>query len=144
MTDTRTPEQRRRIMQSVGTKNTGPELAVRKLLHGLGYRFRLHRRDLPGKPDIVLPGRRKVIMVHGCYWHGHDCKKGRLSKSHTDYWGPKIEANRRRDTEKEEALKRLGWTVTTVWQCEIADIELLGQRLAAFLGPSTKSDRLPD
>lgn len=142
MVDTRTPEQRRRIMQAVGSKNTGPELVVRRLLHSLGYRYRLHPPDLPGKPDIALPGRRKVVMVHGCYWHGHDCKKGRLSKSRLDFWGPKIEANRRRDAEKEQALGRLGWSVATIWQCQTADTDGLTQRLVAFLGPSTKCDRL--
>lgn len=142
MADTRTPEQRRRIMQSVGTKDTGPELVVRRVLHALGYRFRLHRRDLPGKPDIVLPGRRKVIMVHGCLWHGHNCPKGRLPKSREDYWGPKIAANRRRDVDKEKALRRLGWDVLTVWQCETKNSESLADLLTGFLGPSTKSDRL--
>ena len=144
MADTRTPEQRRRIMQSVGTKDTSPELAVRRLLHALGYRFRLHRRDLPGKPDIVLPGRRKAVMVHGCYWHGHDCPKGRLPKSRENYWGPKIAANRARDVDKEEALRRLGWDVFTVWQCEVNDFAGLAKRLTAFLGASSNSDRLSD
>ena len=83
--DTRTPEQRRRIMQSVKTENTGPELVVRRLLHGMGYRYRLHRRDLAGKPDIVFVSRRKAIFVHGCFWHGHSCPKGRLPKSRLDY-----------------------------------------------------------
>ena len=142
MVDTRSPEQRRRIMQSVGTKNTGPELVVRRLLHSLGYRYRLHRPDLPGKPDIVLPGRRKIIMVHGCYWHGHDCKKGRLSKTNPEFWEPKIEANQRRDAQKEQALGHLGWSVKTVWQCQTADIDILTQQLLAFLGPPAKSDRL--
>ena len=79
--DTRTPEQRRRIMQAVGSKHTGPELVVRRLLHRMGYRYRLHRRDLPGRPDIAFISRRKAIFVHGCFWHGHDCPKGRLPKS---------------------------------------------------------------
>lgn len=116
--DTRSPAQRRRIMQSVGTKNTGPELAVRKILAELGYRYRLHRRDLPGSPDIVFPGRKTVIFVHGCYWHGHRCAKGQLPKSKLDYWGPKISANRRRDRRNIAALRKLGWTVHMIWQCE--------------------------
>jgi len=94
MSDTRTPDQRRRIMQSVKTKNTGPELAVRKALHAEGYRFRLHRRDLPGSPDVVFPGRNKVIFIHGCFWHGHACKKGAAPKSRLEYWGPKIQGRR--------------------------------------------------
>ena len=108
--DTRTPEQRRRIMQSVKSENTGPELAVRRLLHGMGYRYRLHRRDLPGRPDIAFVSRRKAIFVHGCFWHGHGCSKGRLPKSRLDYWQPKVDKNRERDRTKEEQLKSLGWS----------------------------------
>lgn len=141
MADTRTPEQRRRIMQAVGTKDTGPEMMVRKLLHAHGYRFRLHRKDLPGKPDIVFPGRRKILMIHGCYWHGHTCDKGKLPKSKLAYWAPKIDANRKRDTANEQALCDHGWEVLTVWQCETRDHNLLADRLIAFLGPSTNSDR---
>jgi len=121
-------------MQSVGTKDTGPEVAVRRLLHGLGYRYRLHRRDLPGSPDIVFPGRRKVIFVHGCYWHGHGCSKGKLPKSRLDYWEPKIARNRQRDAEKEAALRKAGWDVLTLWQCEVKDLEALRPRLLVFLG----------
>lgn len=141
MTDTRTLEQRRRIMQAVGIKNTGPEIVIRKLLHAYMYRFRLHRKDLPGKPDIVFPKRRKIIMVHGCYWHGHGCDKGKLPKSRLAYWGPKIEANRKRDGTKELALRNLGWEVLTVWQCETRDHVQLANLLTSFLGPSKNSDR---
>ncbi|MFN4275866.1 MAG: very short patch repair endonuclease [Ferrovibrio sp.] len=134
MADTRTPEQRRRIMQAVGTKDTLPEWAVRRTLHRLGFRYRLHRKDLPGTPDIVFPSLKKAINVHGCYWHGHDCSKGRLPKSRLSYWGPKIERNRQRDTEKESALKDLGWDVLTIWQCETAPPDGLEERLLRFLG----------
>lgn len=135
MADNRTPEQRRRIMQSVQTRNTGPELSVRRILFNLGYRYRLHRRDLPGSPDIVFPGRRKVIFVHGCYWHGHGCAKGRLPKSRLEYWGPKIEANRARDKRNRRDLKATGWSALTVWQCETAKFPLrLIHRLTQFLG----------
>ena len=134
MVDTRSPEQRRRIMQSVKTKHTGPELAVRKALFAEGYRFRLHSRDLPGSPDIVFPRRRKIILVHGCFWHGHACSKGRGSKSRLEYWAPKIEANRARDARNEEALRALGWETATVWQCELKDMETLIDRLGIFLG----------
>lgn len=138
MVDTRTPEQRRRIMQSIGTRNTGPEMAVRRLLHRLGYRYRLHRRDLPGSPDIVFPSRRAAVFVHGCYWHGHGCAKGRLPKSRLDYWGPKIRVNRKRDSERQKALRRLGWRVLVLWQCEIRDRKSLIARVTQFLGANAK------
>jgi len=144
MTDTRSPEQRRRIMQSVKTKNTGPELALRKALFAAGYRFRLHRRDLPGSPDIALPGRKKIVLVHGCFWHGHSCSKGRASKSRLDYWGPKLEANKARDARNLRDLHALGWDTTVVWQCELADMDGLLARLGTFLGkPSIPIDNSP-
>lgn len=133
MADTRTPEQRRRIMQSVKTENTGPELVVRRLLHGMGYRYRLHRKDLPGKPDIVFVSRRKAIFVHGCFWHGHDCPKGRLPKSRLDYWRPKLDKNMARDRTKKEQLRLLGWSVLVIWQCETVDKEALAARLQDFV-----------
>ncbi|ULL01232.1 very short patch repair endonuclease [Bradyrhizobium sp. I71] len=131
--DTRTPEQRRMIMQSVGAKNTGPEMVVRKLLHRAGYRYRLHSARLPGKPDIVFPVRRKVIFVHGCFWHGHDCPKGRLPKSRTDFWQAKLDRNKERDTSAIEQLELLGWTPCVIWQCETKDAVPLLRRLKFFL-----------
>ena len=131
--DTRTPEQRRRIMQAVKQKNTGPELAVRKLLYSHGYRYRLHRRDLPGRPDIALGAKRKAIFVHGCFWHGHDCPKGQLPKSKLNYRGPKIEANKERDRRKQRELEELGWDVMTIWQCEIANAQALWVRIQEFV-----------
>ncbi|MFO1133742.1 MAG: very short patch repair endonuclease [Rhodoblastus sp.] len=139
MVDTRTKEQRRRIMQSVGTKDTGPEILVRRLLHSLGYRYRLNDRLLPGKPDIVFRSRRKAIFVHGCFWHGHGCSKGKLPKSRIEYWGPKIDANRTRDRAVVERLQDLGWGCLTVWQCEVADTEALKARLVSFLGETPKN-----
>ena len=139
--DTRTPEQRRRIMQSVGTANTGPELTVRRLLHRLGYRYRLHQKKLPGRPDITFPTRRRAIFVHGCFWHNHGCPKGRAPKSKLDYWGPKLAANKERDTRNEQALRALGWQVATVWQCQIGDSASLETTLTTFLGPPGKGDR---
>lgn len=136
MADRLQPEARRRLMQTVKGKNTGPELEVRSLLHRLGYRFRLHRRDLPGTPDIVLPGRGAAIFVHGCFWHGHECRIGRLPKSRLDYWAPKIQDNRARDERKHSQLVAAGWRVLTVWQCELADLKALERRLRAFLGSS--------
>lgn len=148
MADTRTRAQRRRIMRAVRGKDTSPEWAVRRLLHGLGYRYRLHRKDLPGKPDIVFPGRRKVVFVHGCFWHAHGCRIGRPPKSRLEYWLPKLEANKRRDAEKLAGLEALGWRALTVWQCEIADRDTLAARLRAFLdgageGPPTGKGREP-
>ena len=129
-------------MSRIGSKHTKPELIVRSLLHRLGYRFRLHRRKLPGRPDIVFIGRKKAIFVHGCFWHGHGCKIGKLPKSNLDFWSPKIERNRLRDREKRSELEQIGWTVEEVWQCEIKDIQLLESRLRSFLG-SPKAIDIP-
>ena len=123
-------------MQRVKGKNTQPEKIVRSLLHRLGYRFRLHRKDLPGTPDIVFPGRRLALFVHGCYWHGHGCRIGQLPKSRLGYWQSKIEANRARDQRKEAALAKAGWRVVTVWQCELADREALADQLQSLLDES--------
>ena len=131
--DTRTPDQRRRIMQSVKTKNTGPEQQIRKALFAAGYRYRLHRKDLPGSPDIVFPARKKAIFVHGCFWHGHNCPKGRLPKSRMDYWGPKVEANRTRDNRNVIALSAEGWNVLVIWQCELTDFPFAFDRIVRFV-----------
>lgn len=120
-------------MQQVKGKDTQPELHVRSMLHRMGYRFRLHRKDLPGTPDIVFPSRRVVVFVHGCYWHGHGCRIGQLPKSRLEYWEPKIAANRERDRRKETALVAAGWRVAVVWQCELGDAEKLAARLRAIL-----------
>ena len=120
-------------MQSVKTRDTGPELLVRRILSRLGYRYRLNAKNLPGRPDIVLPGRRKAIFVHGCFWHGHRCRKGRPPKSRLDYWKPKLKINRKRDATQLHKLKDLGWSVLTVWQCETNDSEALRSRLSVFL-----------
>lgn len=125
-------------MQSVGTRHTGPELTVRSLLHRLGYRFRLHGRDLPGSPDIVFRTRHKVIFVHGCYWHGHGCPKGKLPKSRSDYWVPKIAKNRERDMRNDAALRAIGWESLTVWQCETKDFSTLAAQVIRFLGEARK------
>lgn len=117
-------------MRAVKDKNTRPEQAVRSLLHALGYRFRLHRRDLPGSPDIVLPGRKAVIFVHGCFWHGHACKRGsRVPKANADYWISKIGRNAARDARTLAELEALGWRVLVVWECEIKDVAGLAARL---------------
>lgn len=107
------------LMAKVRSKNTGPETAVRRAAHAAGFRFRLHRRDLPGTPDLVFPCFRAAMFVHGCFWHGHGFKKGRLPKSRQDYWVPKITANRARDAAKQAQLEAAGWRVLTTWECEI-------------------------
>ncbi len=138
--DTRTPEQRSRIMRAVRQKHTAPELAVRRALHALGYRFRLHSKSLTGKPDLVFPARRKVIFVHGCFWHGHACPKGKLPKSRTDYWEPKIAANILRDEHNVNMLEEAGWESMTVWQCETRKMNELVARIGRFLETDSKRD----
>ena len=128
-----TPEVRSRIMRAIKSRDTKPEMRTRRTVHGMGYRYRLHRKDLPGRPDIALRPRRKAIFVHGCFWHGHDCAKGRLPKSRLDYWQPKVDKNRERDRTNEEQLKSLGWSVLTIWQCETKDLEALAVRLQDFV-----------
>lgn len=120
-------------MQAVKTKDTKPEMVVRRLLHAMGYRYRLHRKDLPGKPDIVFPGRKKIIFVHGCFWHCHGCSKGRPPKSRLDYWQPKLEKNVIRDRTNQEQLISAGWRILVVWQCETSNRETLGISLRGFL-----------
>lgn len=124
-------------MRSIRSKDMKPEMAVRRLAHRMGYRFRLHRKDLPGKPDLVFPSRRAVIFVHGCFWHQHpdlDCKDARPPKSNVDYWQPKLARNRARDAESITALETQGWRVLVVWECQTKDETVLRQTLLAFLG----------
>ena len=136
MADKLTAEQRSENMRRIASKDTSPELIVRKLAHKLGYRFRLHRKDLPGKPDLVFPGKKKVIFVHGCFWHQHDnpsCKIARIPKSRTDYWVPKLRRNVERDKEHLKELKELGWDYLIIWECEVKDIDSLTKTLKNFL-----------
>lgn len=130
------------IMQSVPQKNSSPELAVRTILHALGLRFRLHRRDLPGTPDIVLPKYRTAIFVHGCFWHRHLwCRYASIPKTRQDYWLPKFAANVERDARKSSQLKELGWRVLVVWECETRDREALKARLRREFGlPDTAAE----
>lgn len=121
-------------MQAVRGQNTEPELRVRRILHALGYRFRLHRKDLPGTPDIVLPKFHKVVLVHGCFWHGHEqCHRATVPRTNTDAWITKIQRNRARDRENEVALRQLGWSILILWECEIKDTAATTDRLQAFL-----------
>lgn len=127
-------QQRSAQMARIHAKNTRPELTVRKLLHSLGYRYRLHISKLPGKPDLVFAGRRRVIFVHGCFWHRHPgCGLARLPKSRLDFWGPKLSENRRRDQRNDRALRKLGWRVMVVWECQIKNRERLAARFRRFL-----------
>jgi len=126
--------QRRRTMAAVKGKDTKPERVVRRIAHGLGRRFRLHRKDLPGTPDLVFARDRKAIFVHGCFWHGHDCKRGaRTPKTNRAYWEAKIARNVARDRAAIQALEAAGWTPLVVWECETRDVEALTARLRRFL-----------
>jgi len=130
----RSKEQISEQMRSIRKKDTKPELVVRRLAHRLGFRFRLHRRDLPGTPDIVFPSRRKVILVHGCFWHQHHCGLGRKQPTtNRDYWLPKLARNVTRDAQAELALTNLGWQIFVVWECETRAVEDLRSRISAFL-----------
>lgn len=133
MTDTLTPAQRSERMSRIRSKDSRAEMIVRRLAHALGYRYRLHQGNIPGKPDLVFAGQRKVIFVHGCFWHRHDCSLGRLPKSKLDFWLPKLEKNRLRDTANREALKALGWECLIIWECEVNDRDALKARLVGFL-----------
>lgn len=134
MTDVFDPEKRSAVMRRVKGRDTGPEKTVRRLLTGLGARYRLQRKDLPGKPDIVMAGRRLAIFVHGCFWHGHDCARGaRVPQQNRDYWLGKIGRNRERDIAGRAALEAAGWRVEVIWECELKDEAALTERLARML-----------
>jgi DNA mismatch endonuclease (patch repair protein) len=134
MVDRVSAERRSFIMSRVHQKDTKPEVIVRKLIYGLGYRYRLHCKDLPGKPDIVFKSRHKVIFIHGCFWHNHKgCLKGRLPKSRIEYWQAKIANNVKRDEKVNRELGNLHWKYMTIWQCEIKDRENLIKRIVDFL-----------
>ena len=126
--------ERSEIMARVRSKNSRPELQVRKLVFALGYRYRLHAKDLPGQPDIVFRKRQKVIFVHGCFWHRHrGCALARLPKSNLHFWKPKLDGNKRRDERTQRALKKDGWKVLIIWECQIRKIGRLESALRRFL-----------
>jgi DNA mismatch endonuclease, patch repair protein len=135
--DTLTPAERSERMSRVRNKGSRAELFVRSLVHRLGYRFRLHKAGLPGKPDLVFPSRRKVIFVHGCFWHRHPdpaCALARLPKSRQEFWVPKLEGNRRRDLRVEDELNSLGWRSLVIWECQLRDRSFLENEIRTFLG----------
>ncbi len=133
--DKLTPEARSENMRRIKSKGMKPELVVRSLVHSMGYRYRLHRKDLPGKPDLVFGPKRKAIFVHGCFWHQHPgCKEGRIPGSNKDYWGPKLARNIRRDAENLASLRDAGWRTLVIWECETKEIPALRRRIRQFLG----------
>lgn len=135
--DSLTPQQRSERMGRVRSKNTKPEMIVRRLVHSMGFRYRLHRKDLPGKPDLVFSKHKKVIFVHGCFWHRHPdpaCPLARLPKSRLDFWIPKLESNRARDVKNVEKLSKSGWDVLIIWECQLKDRAELQKRIQGFLG----------
>lgn len=132
--DVFTREKRSQIMSRISGKNTKPEIIVRSLLHNLGYRFRLHRKDLPGKPDITLPKHKKTIFVHGCFWHGHTgCSRSKRPSTNKEFWCEKLDKNIERDKATVKALEQSGWSVLTVWTCEVKDKDKLKAKLLSFL-----------
>lgn len=133
-TDVFSPDKRSAVMRRVKGRDTGPEMIVRRALRALGVGYRLGGAGLPGRPDVVMKGRRAVIFVHGCFWHGHDCARGaRQPKANGDYWRAKIDRNRERDRTSEEALAADGWRVLILWECELKDAAALTARLGSFL-----------
>ena len=129
------PQHRSANMRRIRSKDTKPELVLRRLIHGLGYRFRLHRKDLPGRPDLVFAKRRKIVFVHGCFWHQHpDCREGRIPGSRLDYWVPKLKKNQIRDAANRALLEEQGWKVLIIWECELTDISVVKRAVKKFLG----------
>jgi DNA mismatch endonuclease, patch repair protein len=133
--DSLSPEERSRIMALVRSKNTKPEMVVRRLVYRLGYRHRLHRHDLPGTPDLVFPSHHAVIFISGCFWHRHKCPNGqRLPKSRKKWWREKLESNRKRDHTQQRKLRRMGWRVMVIWECQLKKPNIVERRIKRFLG----------
>lgn len=132
--DTLTPKQRRKCMSAIRAKDTKPERVVRRIVHGLGFRFRLHATDLPGKPDLVFRSRHAVIFVHGCYWHLHHCKRGQSTpRTNALYWRKKRQSNRQRDRRALNNLRRDGWRVLVLWECQIGNATQMAERILRLL-----------
>lgn len=137
MTNEATDEERSAQMRLIRSKNTKPELIIRKLLFALGYRYRLHAKKLPGRPDLSFSGRKKAIYVHGCFWHRHpNCRKSRTPKSRLEYWESKFASNLERDLRNQQELQKMGWRFLIVWECELKNIEALKEKMIAFLDSS--------
>ena len=130
--DCLTKQQRGFLMSKIRGKDTKPEMAIRRLIWGHGFRYRLHDKSLPGRPDLVFPGKHKIVFVHGCFWHGHTCRKNKLPKTNTDFWSEKISRNRSRDRSTIKKLQRRGWKVMVIWECQVND-PIVGRRLLKFL-----------
>ncbi|MCY4673638.1 MAG: very short patch repair endonuclease [Bacteroidetes bacterium] len=134
--DPLTARQRSELMGRISSKDTKPEMMVRRLVHGMGYRYRLHARELPGRPDLVFRPRRKAIFVHGCFWHRHPgCSANRLPTTRREFWQHKLDGNVHRDRRNKEALEEMGWHVLVVWECETKDFDHLANEVRKFLGP---------
>lgn len=134
MTDSFSPEKRSWIMSRIKSKDTSPEIKLRSFIHRLGYRFRLHRKDLPGNPDLVFVSRRKIIFLHGCFWHGHNCPRGnRLPGTNTEYWRNKIMKNVNRDLKTIKQLESLGWSTLVIWECDLKDLDSLYVKIKGFI-----------
>jgi DNA mismatch endonuclease (patch repair protein) len=142
MADTLTPAERSERMGRVRGKDTKPEMLVRRLVHGMGYRYRLHKHDLPGCPDLVFSRLRKVIFVHGCFWHRHPdpaCRLARMPKSRLDFWSAKLEGNRLRDEKNQSTLLVMGWRFLVIWECEVRDMQNITKKIKSFLEEGTNS-----
>jgi len=146
--DVLTPQQRSHCMSKISGRNTKPELLVRQALFALGLRYRLHRRDLPGTPDLVFPKYRAVILIHGCFWHGHGCRLFVIPETNREFWIKKITGNQRRDTEKHNSLKRLGWRALTIWECALRGagrqpLESIAREIHSWLTGSSLAGEIP-
>jgi DNA mismatch endonuclease (patch repair protein) len=136
VTDRFTPEQRSAVMRKVPGKDSSAEMKLRRLLTRMGLRYRLHRKELPGSPDVAMPGRKAAVFVHGCFWHGHDCRRGaRMPKANAEYWTAKIARNRARDAAAVTALEAMGWRPLVVWECELKDEAQVEARVRELLEP---------
>ena len=141
MADNISPERRSENMRRIRSKDMSPELRVRRLIHGMGYRYRLHRRNLPGHPDIIFPKMKKAIFIHGCFWHQHPdsaCRITRVPKSRLEYWVPKLNRNKQRDAEVMVLMRKIGWEVLVVWECQVADEESLKRSVVDFIAAQPK------
>jgi DNA mismatch endonuclease (patch repair protein) len=137
-------DRRSEIMRNIKSRDTVPELTVRRLLHRMGFRFRVGKRTLPGNPDIVLARHETVIFIHGCFWHGHTCKDGRRPRSNLGYWNRKLDRNKERDLKSSRMLRKLGWKVRVIWECETTDIQRMERQLSRWLRETARKSKASD